>query len=261
MSLSTTTGTRKTRSASVNSTIDGSNLLDNLRTNLNSPTEFINLYHQYYQITTLRSSLIDILCNILNDSININSKILLFIIDCLITNQENLSDIQFKQDLFPFIKHILSTSEDNNEILLSILRFLIILIESRSNLLISTLTEWLSSILHFIVTRISSSSYLIYGDLIIDLLSKIVKHFTPLPKEIVDVLGRSPSSIISTNFLIQLKSWIKHIDDIKLALFSIHLWEPLAALLSRLLTRGHTKGNEMLAIIQDGRFYFFSFSF
>ncbi|CAF4334015.1 unnamed protein product, partial [Rotaria sordida] len=31
----------------------------------------------------------------------------------------------------------------------------------------------------------------------------------------------------------------------------IHLWEPLAALLSRLLTRGHTKGNEMLAVMQD----------
>jgi hypothetical protein len=50
-----------------------------------------------------------------------------------------------------------------------------------------------------------------------------------------------------------LKAWVKHIDDTKLALFAIHLWEPLAALLSRLLTRGHTKGNEMLAVIQDGR--------
>ncbi|CAF4421530.1 unnamed protein product, partial [Adineta steineri] len=87
--------------------------------------------------------------------------------------------------------------------------------------------------------------------LIIDLLAKIVKYFTPLPKEIVDVLGRSPSSVISTNFLTQLKSWVKHVDDTRLALFAIHLWEPLAALLSRLLTRGHTKGNEMLAVIQD----------
>jgi hypothetical protein len=91
---------------------------------------------------------------------------------------------------------------------------------------------------------------------VIDLLTKIVEHFTPLPKEIVDILGRSPSSIISTNFLTQLKSWVKHVDDTKLALFSIHLWEPLAALLSRLLTRGHTKGNEMLAVIQDGKIFF-----
>jgi hypothetical protein len=254
MSSLSTTGIRKTRSGSVNSTIDGSNLLDDLRINLHSPTEFINLYNQCYQITTLRSSLFDSLCNILTNSNNVDRKILLFIFDCLIKNQDNLSDIQFKQDLLPFIKHILSTHDDNNnEILLSILRFFIVFIDSRSNLLTLTLTEWLSSILHFIVTHLSSTSYLIYGDLIIDLLSKIVKHFTPLPKEIVDILGRSPSSIISTNFLAQLKAWVKHIDDTKLALFAIHLWEPLAALLSRLLTRGHTKGNEMLAVIQDGR--------
>jgi hypothetical protein len=250
----TTTGTRKTRAASASSTIEGSNLLDELRTNLHAPEEFINLYNQCYQITTLRPSLIDILCNILTDSINVDSKILLFILESLRTNEEHLSDSQFKQDFLPFIKHTLSTNEDdNNDILLSIFQILIVFMEYRSNLLTLTLTEWLSSVLHFVVTRISASSYLIYGDLIIALLTKIVQYFTPLPKEIVDVLGRSPSSIISTNFLTQLKSWVKHVDDTKLALFAIHLWEPLAALLSRLLTRGHTKGNEMLAVIQDGR--------
>jgi len=242
----------KTRSTSANTSLDGLNL----RENLSSLIDFTNIYNQCYQITTLRSSLIDTLCNILTDSEHVDSKILLFILDCLIANQDNLSDIQFKQNLLPFIKHILSTSEDNNEILLSILRFLIVFIEYRSNLLTSVLSEWLSSVLHFVVTRLSTSSYLIYGDLVIDLLTKIVEHFTPLPKEIVDILGRSPSSIISTNFLTQLKSWVKHVDDTKLALFSIHLWEPLAALLSRLLTRGHTKGNEMLAVIQDGKIFF-----
>jgi hypothetical protein len=265
MSSSSTAGARKTRSASVASTppllttttpIDGSNILDDLRTNLHSSIQFINLYNQCYQITTLRSSLIDILCNILSNSINVDSKILLFVLDCLITNHEELTEIQFKQDLLPFIKRILSINEDNNEIVLSTIRFIINLIEYRSNLFTLTLTEWLSSILHFVVTRITSSSYLIYGDLIIDLLSKIVKHFTPLPKEIVDVLGRSPSSVISTNFLTELKTWVKHVDDTRLALFAIHLWEPLAELLSRLLTRGHTKGNEMLAVIQDGMFFF-----
>lgn len=87
--------------------------------------------------------------------------------------------------------------------------------------------------------------------MITKLLETIVQYFTPLPKEIVDVLGRSPSSIISSQFLSQLKTWIKHVDETPLALFSIHLWQPLAALLSRLLTRGYTKGNEMLAVIQD----------
>lgn len=251
-STSTGVGTRKTRSVSTTSPNDGSNLLDDLRTNLHCSTEFINLYNQCYQITSLRTPLFDILCNILTNSNDVDLKILLFILDCLITNQENVSDTKFKQDLLPFIKQILS-SNDNDELLLVILKFLIVFIESRSNLLTSTLTEWLSSILHFVVTRITSTSYLIYGDLIIDLLTKIVENFTPLPKEIVDILGRSPSSIISTNFLTQLKTWVKHIDDTKLALFAIHLWEPLAALLSRLLTRGHTKGNEMLAVIQDGK--------
>ncbi|CAF3910036.1 unnamed protein product [Adineta steineri] len=254
------TGARKTRSSSAVSTpsltnSNGSTILDDLHANIHSSNQFINIYNQCYQITTLRSSLINLLCNILTDSVNVDSKILLFILDSFIINHDNLlielTDIQFKQDLLPFIKHILSTYDDNNELLTSILRFLTVLIEYRSNLLTLTLTEWLSSILHFIVSRINSTSYLIYGDLVIDLLAKIVKYFTPLPKEIVDVLGRSPSSVISTNFLTQLKSWVKHVDDTRLALFAIHLWEPLAALLSRLLTRGHTKGNEMLAVIQD----------
>ncbi|CAF0942179.1 unnamed protein product [Rotaria sordida] len=262
MSSLSMTGVRKTRSTNVTSTsslitttLDESSILDDLRKNLHCSIQFINIYDQCYQITNLRSSLIEILCNILSNSINIDVKILIFILDCLITNHTNLlielTDIQFKQNLLPFIKRILSIDEDNNDILLLTLRFLIILIENYSNLLNSTLAEWLSSILHFVVTHISSSSYVIYGDLIIDLLTKIVKNFTPLPKEIVDVLGRSPSSIISTHFLTQLKTWVKHVDDTKLALFAIHLWEPLAALLSRLLTRGHTKGNEMLAVMQD----------
>ena len=164
---------------------------------------------------------------------------------------QDLSDLQFKQDLLPFIKRTLSTSEDTEEMLLATLRCLSALIEYRADLLTLTVAEWLSSVLHFMVARISVTSYLIYGDLIIVLLTKIAEHFTPLPKEIVDVLGRSPSSIISSQFLTQLKTWVKHLDDTRLALFAIHLWQPLAALLSRLLTRGYTKGNEMLAVIQD----------
>jgi hypothetical protein len=96
----------------------------------------------------------------------------------------------------------------------------------------------------------------VYSDLVIDLLSKIIKSFTPLSKEIVDILIRS-STITSTNYLNQLKSWIQNTDDIRLALFAIHIWESLAALLNRLLIRGHTKGNEILAVIEDGKFLLF----
>lgn len=258
------TGVRKTRSTSVTSTSplvtgisDESNILDNLRSNLHCPIEFINFYNQCYQIFNLRSSLIESLCNILSNFTNADAKIIKYILESLIKNHDTLlielSDVQLKQDILPFIKCVLSSNEDNNDVLLLSLKMFTILIEHYSKILSSTLNEWLSIILNFVVTRVSSSSYLIYGDLVIDLLSKIVKNFTPLPKEIVDVIGRSPTSIISTNFLSELKTWVKHIDDTKLALFAIHLWEPLAALLSRLLTRGHTKGNEMLAVMQDGR--------
>jgi hypothetical protein len=251
MSLSSTPTTRKTRSTHiVSNSIDESTILNDFHTNLHSPIQFINLYNQYFQSLTDRSILINILCNIL-PSENLDAKIRLFILDCLIANHEYLSDIQFKQDLLPFIKQILiKTEDDNNEILLSIIRFLINLVEYHSNILLLTLAEWLSCLFNFLVTHLSSTTYVIYGDLIIDLLSKIVKQFTPLSKEIVDILIRS-STIISTNFLNQLKFWIKDLDDIRLALFAIHVWESLAALLNRLLIRGHTKGNEILSVIDD----------
>ena len=251
---------RRTRSKSVVSSsplaTSELNILNDLCTNLHSPVQFINVYNQCYQITHLRSSLIEVLCTILANSVNVVTEIILFILDCFITNSNSLltelTNIQFKQNLLPFIKHTLLINEDNNDQLLSILKFLNELIKNHSNLLNSTLTDWILSLLRFVVTRITTSTYTIFGDLIIDLLSNIVKCFTPLPKEIVDILGRS-SSIISTSFINELKKWIKRIDNTKLALFAIHLWEPLASLLSRLLTRGYTKGNEMLAVIQDGR--------
>ncbi|CAM4900250.1 unnamed protein product [Rotaria socialis] len=263
MSTSSMIELRQTRSTTttttpplVNEITDESNILHSLRSNLHCPVEFIHIYNQCYQITSFRSSLFEILCNILSNSVDVDAKILKHILESLLTNHDSLlvelTGLQFKQDILPFIKRTLSaTEEDDNDVLLLSLKFLIKLIDNYSTLLSSTLAEWLASILHFVVTRITSSSYVIFGDLIIDLLTKIVKNFTPLPKEIVDVLGRSPSSIISTQFLSELKSWVKHVDDIRLALFAIHLWEPLAALLSRLLTRGHTKGNEMLAVMQD----------
>jgi len=250
MSSSSTITTRKTRSTNPNfNSLDESNIFDDFHSNLHSSIEFINLYNQYDQSLTSPSTLINILCNILTIE-NVEKKILLFIFDCLITNYENLSDLQFKQNLLPFIKQILITNHDNDDLLLLIIRFLIILIEYRSNILNSTLAEWLSCLFNFLVRNLSSTTYLIYGDLIIDLLTKIIKQFTPLSKEIVDILIRS-SSIISNHFLNQLKSWIKNSDDIRLALFSIHLWQLLSSLLSRLLIRSHTKGNELLTVIED----------
>ena len=146
----------------------------------------------------------------------------------------------------PFIKQVLANNADATDLLISTFRLLLILVENRSNILSSTIAEWLSGLFNFLVANLSSTTHVIYGDLVLDLLSKIVKQFAPLSKEIVDILGRSP--IISSNFLNQFKSWIKITDDIRLALFSIQLWQSIAALFSRLLIRGHSKGNEMLTV-------------
>ena len=244
--------TRKTRSTNLPpNSLDESILFEEFHRHLHSSIEFINLYQHYDQSLTDRSILIPILCQILPTE-NLEKQIHLFILDCLITNHENVSETQFKQDLLPFIKQILTNNTTTNDLLLPTLRLLLILVEHRSNILSSTIAEWLSCLLNFLVTNLSSTTYIIYGDLILDLLSKIVKQFSPLSKEIVDILGRSSSSsTISTNFLNQLKSWIKNTDDIRLALFSIQLWQSIAAIFSRLLIRGHSKGNEMLTVIED----------
>ena len=229
-----------------------STIRDEFQRNLQSFNDFEDVYRQYADDSSFRSILIEIFCQILLNSHEISTKIFELIFNYFDINQEYLTENEFKQFLIPSIKHILTTLNDQHEGLIITLKFLCKLIEFKQlAFLSSTISEWLSIVLHFVVTRLTTISYPIYGDLVIDLLTKIVQHFTPLPKEIVDILGRSPSSIISTNFLSQLKTWVKHVDDTKLALFAIHLWQPLAALLSRLLTRGHTKGNEMLAVIQD----------
>ncbi|UJR27488.1 hypothetical protein I4U23_008773 [Adineta vaga] len=251
-SSSITAATRKTRSTNfISNSIDETAIHDAFQAAaLHSSTEFIQIYNQYFQSLNYRSTLIHILLNILTLD-NLDRKIQIFILDCLITHSDNLSDIQFKQEILPFIKEIFSkTDDDYTDVSLTILRLLIVLVEYRSNILILTLAEWLSCLLNFLVTHFSSTFVTIYGDLINDLFSKIIKQLTPLSKEIVDILGRSPS-IVSTDFLNQLRSCLKTTDDIRLALFVIHLWQSLAALLSRLLIRGHTKGNEILAVMED----------
>ena len=254
MSSSSIAKTRKTRSTSASSNcMVESNILDDLNSNLHSPIQFINTYNQYFQSITHRSTLINNLCNLLTSE-NLDRKIVLFVLDCLIANVDSLTDLQFKQDLLPFIKQIFIANDENQEILLSTIRLVTTLVEHRSNILILTLAEWLSCLFNFLVTHLSSTTYVVYGDLMIDLFSKIIQQFTPLSKEIVDILSRS-STVISTDFLNLLKLWIQNIEDVRLALFAIHLWESLAALLCRILIRGHTKGNEMLAVIEDGKFF------
>jgi hypothetical protein len=251
---SSSTPTRKTRSTNVVPCPNaGSTIVEEFHANLHSPSQFIHIYNQYFPTITSRSTLIHALSSVLALE-NVDEKIRLFILDCFITLSNHLSDVQFKQDLLPFIKQTLAkTDPEETEIRLSILRLFIVLVEYRSNILTSTLAEWLSCLLNFVTTQLASTSCAIYGDLTIDLLSKIVKQFTPLSKEIVDILSRS-SSVISTDFLNQLKSCIKNPDDIRFASFAIHLWQSLASLLSRLLIRGHSKGNEMLTVMEEGQF-------
>ena len=127
MSTLSTIETRKTRSTntvsspcSITSTIDETHFLDDLQANLHSSIQFINSYNKCYQIPTLRSSLIENLCRILANSVNVDLKILIFILDCFTTNPDGLlvelTDIQFKQDLLPFIKHVLLKNDEDQRI-------------------------------------------------------------------------------------------------------------------------------------------------
>ena len=242
---------RKTRATNFPSTVlDSTTIFDEFHRNLHSSVEFKNLYDHYDQSTTNRSAVISSLCRILIIE-NVEKEILLFILDRLTILCENISEIQFKQELFPFVKQILINHATNHSLLVPTLRLLLTLVTHRSNILSSTIVEWLSCLLNFLVSNLSSTTSNIYGDLVLDLLDKIVDQLTPLSKEIVDILARSSSSIIATNFLQQLKTWIKNTDDTRLALFSIRFWQYLAALLSRLLVRGHSKGNEILAVMED----------
>ena len=243
---------RKTRATNFPSIVlDSTAIFDEFHRLLHSSSEFKNLYHHYDQSTTHhRSVLIANLCRLFTIE-NIDNDILLFLLDCLTINYENISELQFKQELFPFLKQVFINHGNNHVLVLASIRFLLTLVTHRSNILHSTLAEWLSCLLNFLVLNLSTTTYSIYGDLMLDLLEKTVEQFTSLSKEIVDILVRSSSSIISPNFLQQLKSWIKNPDDIRLALFSIRFWQYLAALLSRLLVRGHSKGNEFLAVMED----------
>lgn len=221
--------------------------------NLHSPSQFIHIYNRYFPAATHRAALTHALSSVLALD-NVDEKVHLFILDSFIAHSDHLSDSQFKQGLLPFIKQTLGqTDGERTEMLLSTLRLFVVLVDYRSNILSSTVAEWLSALLTFLATHFSPSLSTTYGDLLIDLLAKIVKQFTPLSKEIVDVLSRS-SAVISTDFLQQVKSCLKNTDDSRFASFALHLWQSLASLLSRLLIRGHGKGNEMLSVMEEGKF-------
>ena len=104
------TGARKTRSTTVVATPSQtiadaaeSPALDDLRTNLRSPTEFVNIYNQYYEDVTLRSSFVNNLCHILADSTYVHLDILQHILDSFRTNHDTLlveiTETHLKQDI------------------------------------------------------------------------------------------------------------------------------------------------------------------
>ena len=259
MSSSTPRTTRQTRATTnnIHPNTEGTFFQD-LQNNLQSSSQFIDLYNRYIQSNPSRSLLITHLCHLLSNSLqseNVDKKILVFILDCLTTHTEHITDILFKEDILPFCKYVFIHNEDHDT-LLSTLRCFSVLVQHRSAILLGTLAEWLSSIFHFLVTYLSASTYAIYDHLLNELLGQIVQQFSPLSKEIVDVLSRTSSTIISTNFLNQLKTWIDHPDDLRFALFALQLWQTLVKLFTRLIIRNHTKGIQLLCVLDDGKSHF-----
>ena len=247
MSSSQSTQRKKRTTNHPSQTLDESTLINEFKSNLHSSNEFIQFYNQIFSTqTSSRSIIISSLCQILTIE-HLNQQICFFILDCLLTNHEHINENQFKLYFLPFIKQ---TLVDSNDFDVATIRVLRTLIQHRASILQSTLAEWLSCLFNFLVKTLSPSNYTIYNDLIIDLFEKFMANFVPLSKDIIDILSRS-SSITSSPFLQQLKVWIKNSDDIHLSLFAIHLWQSIASILNRLVIRGHSKGNEILAVIED----------
>lgn len=260
MSSSTPRKTRQTRAttASISNTVNETTVFNDFQTNLQSLTQFIDLYNRYYQTNSLRPVIVNSLCQLLglaSQSESFDEKTLLFILDCLVANVEHLNENQIKEYFLPFFKNIL-TAYDNNETFLSTVRLILAIIKTRSNLLTATLAEWLTSIFQFLVLHLSSSTYLNFDELFNDLFANIIKFYSPLSKDLVDVMTRSSLPILSTMFLNQIKIWIHHTEDLRFALFALQIWQSLAKLFSRLVIRGHAKGNHLLTILEDGLLFF-----
>ena len=260
MSSSTPRKTRQTRATTTGVSIPVSEavLLNDFQNHLHSSLQFIDLYNRYFQTSSSRPLIISSLCHLLAtvyQADEFDRKILLFILDCLHNNVERLTENQFKEQYLPFFKQVL-TRYDDHDIFLSTIRCFLALLKTRSTILSATQAEWLSSIFQFLVTHLSPTNYLNYDELFNELFATIVKQFSPLSKDLVDVLARPSSPILSTMFLNQLKLWIHHLDDLRFALFTLQLWQSLAKLLCRLVIRGHPKGNSLLAVLEDGLFTF-----
>ena len=231
-----------------------SHILQDLRAHRRSPSSFIDVHNRYSQSTPCRTSLVSSLCQLLSESDEIHENIIAFILDCLVTHAETLSDLQVKQDFLPFLKHTFLTHEDDSHArVLSTLQILIRLVSNRPALLSSTLTDWLPSIVQFSIRHLSPATYLHYGDVFSDLLSSIVRHIPSLSKEAVDALARS-SSIVSSDVLNHITRWIRETDDQRLALFAVHLWECLSLLLSRSFLRARSKTSELFTAIDPGTY-------
>jgi hypothetical protein len=224
MSSSTPRSVRQTRAtATVSNPTNEPAILNDLQAQLHSSSQFIDLYNRYFQSVASRPLLLNSLCQILPVCLqtkDLDRKSLVFIMDCLTSSVDHLTEIQFREDLLPLLKHVF-VQDENHDVLLSSIRCLLALIKQRASILNGTLAEWLSAIFQLFVTHLSPSTYLIYDDLLNDLLVHIVKHFSPLSKDIVDVLARPSSTILSTNFLNHLKAWINNADDLRSSIVAI----------------------------------------
>lgn len=257
MSSSTPRTTRQTRATTSNIHAGNEgNLLQDLLNNLHSSGQFIDLYNRSIQSHPSRSVVTTHLCRTLVHCLqneNLDRKIPLFVLDCLTNSySDQITDALFKEDLLPFFKHVFTHPDDDQATVLSTLRCLSVLVQHRSSILLGQLAEWLSSIFHFLVTSLSPSTYVIYDPPLNELLGEIVQQFSPLSKDIVDVLSRTSATIISSQFLNQLKTWIDHVDDLRFSLFALQLWQTLAKLFTRLIIRNHTKGTQLLTVLDDG---------
>jgi hypothetical protein len=262
--MSSVTGrtTRQTRATAtiISNASNESTMFNDFHVHLQSSGQFIELYNRSIQTISLRPVLINSLCQILSVILQSNEfdrKILIFILDCLRKHIEHVTDAQFKEHILPFIKHVFTDKYDDDT-LLAMIQCFTHFVRHRSQILACTLAEWLSSIFHFLATHLSLSTYSIYADVLNELLDRVIDKFSPLSKDIVDVLARPSATILSTNFLQQFKHWIDQHDDLQFALFALRLWQSLMKLLGRWIIRGHSRGNQLLTIVEDGKLSFYT---
>ncbi|CAF0924259.1 unnamed protein product, partial [Didymodactylos carnosus] len=162
-----------------------------------------------------------------------------------------ISDIQFKQDLLPFIKHTLD-KRTQPQLVLCILNFIISLIKHRSSLIILTFCDWFESLLTFLTVITIEELEHHYLNVTSDLCQAIISKLNELKE--VDLFVRTHlQSIINTLFLSKLRTLMQHqnVSNIKINMFAIKLWTTLVILMGKQMLRGTPKANEILGLLQE----------